>query len=98
MANVMGLTGGIGTGKSTVARMLTERGTLLVDADAIVRQLQAPGGPMLAEIVEAFGPAMLQADGSLDRKRLGQTVFSDPDARARLGMITGPPIVAELLR
>lgn len=98
MAHVMGLTGGIGTGKSTVARVLAELGADLVDADAIVRQLQAPGMPMLTEIAEAFGPDMLLPDGSLDRKRLGQEVFSDPDARARLGRITGPPIAAELLK
>ncbi|MCP5056136.1 MAG: dephospho-CoA kinase [bacterium] len=94
----MGLTGGIGTGKSTVARLLTELGANLVDADAIVRQLQAPGMPMLAEIAEAFGNDMLLPDGSLDRKRLGARVFGDPAARTRLGGITGPPIVAELLK
>ncbi|MBW2244049.1 MAG: dephospho-CoA kinase [Deltaproteobacteria bacterium] len=98
MARVVGLTGGIGTGKSTVARLLTERGAELVDADAIVRQLQAPGMPMLAEIAKAFGDDMLLADGSLDRKRLGKKVFADPEARTRLGLITGPPIVAELLK
>lgn len=98
MARVMGLTGGIGTGKSTVARLLTELGAELVDADAIVRQLQAPGMPILAEIAEAFGPDMLLPDGSLDRKRLGEKIFGDPDARTRLGLITGPPIVAELLK
>ena len=98
MARVMGLTGGIGTGKSTVARMFTERGARLIDADTIVHELQAPGTAMLAEIAEAFGPETLRADGSLDRKRLGETIFADPEARARLGRITGPPIVAELLR
>ncbi len=98
MARVVGLTGGIGTGKSTVSRMLARRGAVVVDADAIVHELQAPGAPMLAELTAAFGAGILRADGSLDRGRLGEIVFSDPEARAVLGRITGPPIVAELLR
>jgi len=98
MGRVIGLTGGIATGKSTVARMLTARGAQLVDADAIVRELQAPGQPLLAEIAAAFGPRVLHGDGSLDRKALGAIVFADAEARALLGRLTGGPVVRELTR
>ena len=98
MTRVVGLTGGIGTGKSTVARMLAALGAVVIDADAIVHALQAPGMPLLAEIVRAFGPEMLRADGSLDRARLGERVFSDPEARRRLGEITHPAVGGEMLR
>jgi dephospho-CoA kinase len=98
MTRVVGLTGGIGTGKSTVARMLAGLGAVVIDADAIVRELQAPGLPMLAEIAGAFGPEVLRADGSLDRTRLGQIVFGDPEARRRLGEITHPAVGREMLR
>lgn len=94
----IGLTGGIGSGKSTVARMLAARGAVVIDADRIVHELQAPGTPALAEIVAAFGPAVLRADGSLDRPALGAIVFRDPEARARLNAILHPRVGAEMAR
>ena len=98
MARVIGLTGGIGTGKSTVARMLARLGAVVIDADAIVRELQAPGTPMLAELARAFGPELVRADGSLDRMRLGELAFADADARKRLGEIAHPAVGREMLR
>ncbi len=98
MTRIVGLTGGIGTGKSTVARMLAARGAVVIDADAIVHELQAVGTPMLAEIGRAFGPEILRPDGSLDRARLGEVVFADPEARRRLGEITHPAVGREMLR
>jgi dephospho-CoA kinase len=98
VARIVGLTGGIASGKSTVARMLTELGAIVIDADAIVHELQAPGSPLLAEIIEAFGPQILTADGALDRPALGALVFSDAEARERLGSIVHPKVGAEMLR
>ena len=98
MTRVVGLTGGIGTGKSTVSEMLRARGATVIDADAIVHELQAPGTPLLARMVEAFGQEILGADGALDRKRLGDRVFADASLRARLGALVGPAVVAELAR
>ena len=98
MTVVVGLSGGIGTGKSTVARCFAEAGAVVIDADAIVHELQAAGTPLLAEIAEAFGPEVLRADGSLDRERLGGIVFRDPEARRRLGAIVHPKVGAEMLR
>lgn len=98
MARTIGLSGGIGSGKSTVTRMLRELGAVTVDADAIVHELQAPGSPMLAQIAEAFGPGVLDANGALDRPALAAIVFRDPEARARLGAIVHPPVIAEMLR
>lgn len=98
MTRVVGLTGGIGTGKSTVGRMLAALGAEVIDSDAIVRELQAPGMPLLAKIAEAFGPEMLLADGALDRKRLGSVVFRDPETRRRLETLVHPATVAELAR
>lgn len=95
---VLGLTGGIGSGKSTVGAMLVELGAVLVDADAIVHELQAPGSPMLAEIAAAFGPEVIGPDGALDRKAVAGIVFADPDARTRLGQIVHPPTIAEMAR
>jgi dephospho-CoA kinase len=95
---VIGLSGGIATGKTTVGRLFEEQGAVLVDADAIVHELQAPGTPMLEEIARAFGSAMLGPDGALDRARLGDLVFRDPEARRRLGQIVHPKVVAEMLR
>jgi dephospho-CoA kinase len=89
---IIGLTGGIASGKSTVARMLAERGARVVDADLLAREVVAPGTPGLAEIVETFGEGVLRADGSLDRAALGQRVFEAPKARARLEAITHPRI------
>jgi dephospho-CoA kinase len=98
VTRVVGLTGGIGTGKSTVGRMLAALGAVVVDSDAIVRELQAPGTPLLAEIVAGFGREMLLPDGSLDRARLGALVFSDPAARARLNALVHPAAGRETLR
>jgi dephospho-CoA kinase len=98
MTRIVGLTGGIGTGKSTVSRVFAALGAALVDADAIVHELQAPGMPMLAEIAAAFGAEVLRADGSLDRARLGRLAFGDPGARKRLGEITHPAVGREMLR
>lgn len=94
----MGLTGGIGTGKSTVTRILAELGATTIDADAIVHELQAPGQPMLRELAEAFGASVLTPDGALDRKGLGAIVFRDEQARARLGEIVHAPVIGEMMR
>jgi len=95
---VVGLTGGIGSGKSTVARILEALGAAIVDADRIVHELQAPGQPMLEELASAFGDAIIDAQGALDRKALGAIVFENPDARLRLGHIVHPPVGLEMLR
>lgn len=92
--NVIGLTGGIASGKSTVARMLAERGAAVIDADQLARKVVEPGQPALAELVARFGAAILTADGQLDRKRLAAIAFSDDAARADLGRITHPRIAA----
>lgn len=94
----MGLTGGIGSGKSTVTRILAELGATTIDADAIVHELQAPGQPMLRALAEAFGESVLLPDGSLDRKGLGAIVFRDEQARARLGEIVHAPVIGEMMR
>lgn len=96
----VGLTGGIGSGKSAVSRLLVERGAVLVDADVVAREVVEPGTPALAEIVDAFGEDVLQPDGTLDRPALGSRVFSDPEALARLNAIVHPRVgerTAELL-
>jgi dephospho-CoA kinase len=87
---VVGLTGGIGSGKSTVSSLLAERGAVVLDADAIVRELQAPGGEAYAGIVERFGPGVVAADGSLDRPALAALVFNDEAARKDLNALTHP--------
>lgn len=92
---VFGLTGGIGTGKSTVAALLRERGVPVVDADALAREAVQAGSPGLAQVVEAFGSGVLDERGELDRKRLGALVFADDQARKRLNDITHP-IVRQL--
>jgi dephospho-CoA kinase len=89
---VIGLTGGIASGKSTVAAMLRELGAPIVDADLLARQVVEPGSPALAEIAQTFGADMLAADGSLDRKKMGERIFADPGARATLNAITHPRI------
>lgn len=94
---LIGLTGGIGSGKSTVARMLGARGATVIDADLLARDVVEPGAPALAEIVAEFGPWVLQADGRLDRTALGALVFSDEQARLRLNAITHPR-VGELMQ
>jgi dephospho-CoA kinase len=89
---VVGLTGGIACGKSTVGEMLRRLGVPIVDADRIARQIVKPGSPALAAIAREFGADVLQADGTLDRARLGALVFEDPGARARLNALTHPAI------
>ncbi len=86
----VGLTGGIGSGKSEVARLLAEHGAIVVDSDALAREAVAPGTPGLAAVVAEFGPEVLAADGSLDRARLGQVVFADPGRRRALEAIVHP--------
>lgn len=90
----IGLTGGIACGKSTVAAMLVDKGAVLIDADRLAREVVEPDSPTLAQVVEAFGQAVLQPDGSLDRKRLGQIVFADEGARKKLESLLHPPIRA----
>lgn len=98
MSNLrVGLTGGIGSGKSTVARLLAEHGAFVVDADAIAREVVAPGTPGLAALVDEFGSQIVNADGSLDRAALAGIVFADPSQRAKLDAVTHPRI-AELTR
>jgi dephospho-CoA kinase len=86
----IGLTGGIGSGKSTVSALLAERGAVVVDADLIAREVVAAGTPGLASVVEAFGEEVLTAEGALNRPALAAVVFSDPAARARLDAIVHP--------
>jgi len=95
---LVGLTGGIGSGKSTVSAALAERGAVVVDADAIVHELQSPGQPVLAAMVERFGEGILHADGSLDRKAVAALVFGDADALKDLGEIVHPPVRDEIFR
>lgn len=90
----VGLTGGIASGKSTVAAMFVELGAHLVDTDQLARQVVEPGSPALQEIVAAFGVGVLGADGRLDRRRLRRIVFGDAAARARLNAIAHPRIGA----
>ncbi|WP_399938724.1 dephospho-CoA kinase [Streptomyces sp. BBFR25] len=86
----VGLTGGIGAGKSEVSRLLVEHGAVLIDADRIAREVVAPGTPGLGAVVEAFGEDVLAADGSLDRPKLGSIVFADPEKLAVLNGIVHP--------
>ncbi|EGG44047.1 MULTISPECIES: dephospho-CoA kinase [Streptomyces] len=90
----VGLTGGIGAGKSEVSRLLVACGAVLIDADRIAREVVAPGTPGLAAVVEAFGEEILTEDGSLDRPRLGAVVFADPDRLAVLNSIVHPLVGA----
>lgn len=97
---LIALTGGIASGKSTVAARLASHGAVVIDADAVAREVVQPGNPVLRQIREAFGEEVLAADGGLDRAALGRTVFADPAARARLESLTHPAIrrrVAELV-
>jgi dephospho-CoA kinase len=89
---LVGLTGGIGTGKSTVARMLEKRGAVVFDADVLARQAVAPGTPGFDQVVERFGPNVLAPGGGLDREALGSIVFSDPAARRDLEGIVHPEV------
>jgi len=93
---VIGLSGGIGSGKSTVAEFFARLGARVIDADAIVHELQATGTPMLREIADAFGPGVIRDDGSLDREALSAIVFRDAEAREQLGHIVHPGVRSEM--
>lgn len=95
---LVALTGGIASGKSTIAAGLAEHGAVIVDADALVRELQQPGQPVLSAIAAEFGAQLLQSDGSLDRSALGALVFADHDARRRLNAIVHPAVSEESAR
>jgi dephospho-CoA kinase len=95
---LVGLTGGIGSGKSTVSALLAERGAVILDADAVARELQRAGQPVLAAMIERFGDEMLTEDGELDRPRLAALVFADPAALADLNSLVHPAVGVELLR
>ncbi|MDR2320333.1 MAG: dephospho-CoA kinase [Microbacterium sp.] len=95
---LIALTGGIASGKSTIAARLAEHGAVVIDADRIVRDVQAPGSPVLARLAAEFGAEMIQADGSLDRARLGTRVFGDAEALGRLNAIVHPAVKEESQR
>jgi len=94
----IGLTGGIGSGKSTVAALLVERGAVLIDADVIVREVQEPGTPVFAAMVERFGPGIVAADGSLDRAAVAAVVFADREQLEALNGIVHPAVSDEMTR
>jgi dephospho-CoA kinase len=94
---VIGLTGGIGSGKSTVAQMLEQKGAALLSADVVGHEVYQPGRPAWQEIVDAFGRQVVAGDGNIDRKKLGAIVFSDPEQLRRLNAITHPRM-KELMR
>lgn len=96
--SLIALTGGIASGKSTIARRLAEHGAVIVDADQIVRDVQAPGSPVLGRIAAEFGDEVIQAGGSLDRAALGGLVFGNPDKLARLNAIVHPAVREESTR
>jgi dephospho-CoA kinase len=93
----VGLTGGIGAGKSMVAELLVDRGATLIDADRVAREVVAPGGPAYRPLVERFGPSILADDGTLDRPTLAAVAFADPKALADLNAITHPAIGLEMI-
>lgn len=95
---LIGLTGGIGSGKSSVATRLVDRGAVLVDADAIVHELQSPGTVVFSEMVDRFGEGIVAADGTLDRSAVAEIVFNDPDALTDLGLIVHPRVHSEIER
>ncbi len=95
---VVGLTGGIGAGKSTVSAMLAERGAVVIDADAVVHEVQSPGHPVLAQMVEHFGPGILLPDGRLDRQAVADIVFGDDEALAELNKIVHPAVGEKIAR
>ncbi|CQR54774.1 dephospho-CoA kinase [Paenibacillus riograndensis] len=93
---IMGLTGGIASGKSTVSAMFVDKGARLVDADVIAREVMLPGHPVLAAAVQQFGEDILLPDGTLNRARLGEIVFNDSEARQKLNDLTHPAIRREI--
>jgi dephospho-CoA kinase len=97
-APVIGLTGGMGAGKSTVAALLAELGAAVIDADRIGHEVYRPGSEGFRRLVETFGPGVVDADGTIDRRALGALVFADRAALARLNAIVHPLIAAEIAR
>jgi dephospho-CoA kinase len=95
---LVGLTGGIGSGKSTVSALLAARGAVIVDADQVVRDVQRPGSPVLAKMAERFGPQVIAEDGSLDRAAVAAVAFSDPEALKDLNRIVHPAVGVEMNR
>lgn len=95
---LVGLTGGIGSGKSTVSSLLEGKGAVIIDADAIVREVQLPGSPVLKQLSEKFGPEILASDGSLDRQAVANIVFTDPEALKALNAIVHPAVGIEMNR
>lgn len=95
---VIGITGGIGSGKGLATDFFHSRGAAILDADEISRELTGPGSPLLGQIAATFGDRFLCQDGSLDRAKLAQTIFSGPSLVAKLNAITHPPILAEVQR
>jgi dephospho-CoA kinase len=93
---LVGLTGGIGSGKSTVSELLAAKGAVVVDADAVVRDQQRPGTPVFDAMVERFGQGILAADGTLDRAAVAEIVFADPQALEDLNAIVHPAVGAEI--
>ncbi|TXK17578.1 dephospho-CoA kinase [Homoserinibacter sp. GY 40078] len=89
---LIALTGGIASGKSTVAQRFSELGAVVVDADRVAREVVEPGEPALARIAEEFGPSVIDSDGRLDRARMAELIFADPDARERLNRIVHPAV------
>jgi dephospho-CoA kinase len=95
---LIGLTGGIGSGKSSVSALLAQRGAVIIDADAITRELQQPGTEVFAAMVERFGEAIVGPDGSLDRQAVADVVFNDAEALADLNKIVHPAVGVEIAR
>ena len=95
---LLGLSGGIGAGKSTVSALLAQRGAVIVDADIIARQIVEPDGPAYAPLVDRFGSGVLHPDGTLNRAALAAIVFADPEELQALNAITHPAINAEIIR
>ncbi len=95
---VVGLTGGIGSGKSTVSSLLAAKGAVIVDADEVVREQQRPGTPVFDAMVERFGPGIVAGDGTLDRAAVADIVFADPQALADLNNIVHPAVGAAIAR
>ena len=95
---LVGLTGNIATGKSTVAGMLTDLGATVIDADAVAHEVIRAGGPVYEEVVDAFGKEMVGPDGEIDRARLGAKVFAEPEAMRRLEAIVHPEVLVEVAR
>jgi len=95
---LVGLTGGIGSGKSTISSLLEGKGAIIIDADAIVREVQLPGSAVLTELAAKFGDGVLAADGSLDRQAVANIVFTDPEALKALNAIVHPAVGKEMHR